>query len=273
MPETDVLQIPSAGWASPELICDAIRKACGDRLSYVQANISSLDQLESVKGKNWRLMSEGQDVLFETELLVLANGIHATEFMQTDWMPVRSARGQLTRLKLQSGVVAPECAFSAGHYISPSLNNDSVYYCGASYHLDDGCTELRESDQNTNWAFAEQCCPGSFQRPQTLDGRTGFRAVSDDRMPVVGPVPDATWFETEYGDLKHGRPVQSYADACYLQGLYVTAAHGSRGMTSCFLAAEIIAAQIETTPLPVDQHMIETISPARFIVRRLKRGA
>ena len=208
MPETDVLQIPSAGWASPKLICDAIRKACGDRISYVQANISSLHQQESVKGKNWQLMSDEQDVLFETELLVLANGIHATGFMQTDWMPVRAARGQLTRLKLQSGAIAPGCAFSAGHYLAPSLNNDSVYYCGASYHLDDNCTELRESDQNTNWAFAEQCCPGVFQRPQTLDGRTGFRAVSDDRMPAVGPVPDATWFETEYGDLKHGRSVQ-----------------------------------------------------------------
>jgi tRNA 5-methylaminomethyl-2-thiouridine biosynthesis bifunctional protein len=273
MPGTDVLQIPSAGWASPKLICDAIQKACGDKLSYVQANISSIHQQESVKGKKWKLMSDEQDVLFETELLVLANGIHATKFMQTDWMPVRSARGQLTRLKLKSDAISPECAFSANHYLAPSLNNDSIYYCGASYDLDDDCAELRESDQNTNWAFAEQCYPGIFQRPTTLDGRTGFRAVSDDRMPIVGPVPDVTWFETEYGDLKHGRPAQNYASASYLQGLYISAAHGSRGMTSCFLAAEIVAAQIEMTPLPVDQSVIEAINPARFIIRRLKRGA
>jgi tRNA 5-methylaminomethyl-2-thiouridine biosynthesis bifunctional protein len=92
-------------------------------------------------------------------------------------------------------------------------------------------------------------------------------------MPIVGPVPDVTWFETEYGDLKHGRPAQNYASASYLQGLYISAAHGSRGMTSCFLAAEIVAAQIEMTPLPVDQSVIEAINPARFIIRRLKPGA
>ncbi len=272
LPDSDVLYIPSAGWASPRLICDAILKFCGDKLRYVQASVSSIRQQESVNTKNWQLVDNEQDVLLETELLVLANGVHAPEFMQTEWLPVRSARGQLTRLQLQSGAMSPECAFSAGHYLAPSLSNDSIYYCGASYDLDDDCTELRESDQNANWAFAERYYPGIFARPQALDGRTGFRAVSEDRMPVIGPVPDVTWFEAEYGDVKHGRPIQGYADARHLQGLYISAAHGSRGMTSCFLAAEIIAAQIESTPLPVDQAIMQAINPARFIIRRLKRG-
>jgi tRNA 5-methylaminomethyl-2-thiouridine biosynthesis bifunctional protein len=269
-PDSSLLMLARAGWASPALICAAMRNACGDSLDYVQADISSLHQ--HADGR-WQLKTDAGDALCETELLVLANGIQVSQYAQTDWMPIASVRGQLTRLKLKAGAVAPSHAYSAEHYLAPSLTNDEIYYCGASYHLNDDCAELRMSDQTSNLELVEQVYPDVFDHPKELSGRVGFRAVSDDRMPVVGPVPDLAWFEAEYADLQHGRPWHGYKAANYLTGLYVSAAHGSRGMTGCFLAAEMIAAQVEGTPLPVEQVIAAAVNPARFVIRRLKHGA
>ena len=271
-PDSSVLWLSQAGWASPAGVCAAMLHACGDSLCFAQATIASIQQETSGQANAWKLLSAEQDVLFESEHVVLANGTHVTGFPQTQWLPVSSARGQLTELVLKNGTRRPEHAYSAEQYLAPALNAEHSYYCGASYHLNDDCVELRAVDQQSNFEFVEQCCPGIFQLADGPAGRVGFRAVSDDRLPIIGPVPDVKWFEQHYSDLQHGRPEKNYASAKHLAGLYVSAAHGSRGITSCFLAGEVIAAQIENTPLPVESAVAAIVNPARFIIRRLKRG-
>lgn len=270
--DSELLFIPSAGWASPEMLCRDIRGACGDALQYHQAEVVSLVQDVRKQGNVWQCLSSSRQLIAESEVLILANGTNAAKFQQTQWMPVRPVRGQLTQLLLKQGVTArvPACSFE--HYLAPSVDADHSYFCGASYHPDDSCEKLRDSDQQDNIEFTEKLFPGMFEVPVQLQGRTGFRAVSEDRIPLVGPVADAAWFEREYHDLSHGRAARYYADANYLPGLYVSAAHGSRGMTSCFISAEVIAAQIEGTPLPLARNIIDLLNPARFIIRRLKRG-
>ncbi|MGB5396622.1 MAG: bifunctional tRNA (5-methylaminomethyl-2-thiouridine)(34)-methyltransferase MnmD/FAD-dependent 5-carboxymethylaminomethyl-2-thiouridine(34) oxidoreductase MnmC [Gammaproteobacteria bacterium] len=270
--DSGLLFMPSAGWASPELLCRDIRDTCGDALQYHQAEVVSLVQDVRKQGNVWQCLSLSRQLIAESEVLILANGTNAAKFQQTQWMPVSSVRGQLTELSLKQGVTAcaPACSFE--HYLAPSVANERRYFCGASYHPDDSCEALRDSDQHDNIEFAEKLFPGMFEVPVQLQGRTGFRAVSEDRMPLVGPIADLAWFEHEYHDLCHGRAGHHYPTANYLPGLYVTAAHGSRGMTSCFISAEVIAAQIEGTPLPLARNIVDLLNPARFIIRRLKRG-
>ena len=270
--DTRLLFVPGAGWASPRQLCQIMHAACGDELQYCQADVSRLQQVEHGDGFTWQCLSATGQGVAEAEVLVLANGINATQFQQTRWLPIRSARGQLTELAVRQEISAPDLACSFEHYLAPFIGKDRSYICGASYHLDDSCEVLREADQLDNVAFAEKIYPGVFEPPLKLQGRTGFRAVSDDRLPLVGPVADIAWFEQEYNDLCHGRPEQGYQRAHYLPGLYASTGHGSRGMTSCFISAEMIAAQIEGTPLPLAQELVDLVNPARFIIRRLKRG-
>ena len=270
--ETDLLFVPSAGWASPRMLCRVMRLVCGEALQYQHAEVSRLSQVCHDGRVKWQCLSSAGDMLAEAEILVLANGVHVNKFPQTAWLPVRTVRGQLTELELKPDVIAPKQACSFEHYLAPSVDKDRSYYCGASYQLDDDCMQLRVSDQQNNYEFAENIYPGMFEVPVKLQGRTGFRAVSDDRMPIVGPVPDVEWFENEYHDLRYGRPAQGYANARYLPGLFMTAAHGSRGMTSCFMSAELLAAQIEGSPNPLEKAVVDALNPARFIIRRLKRG-
>ncbi|HDZ57718.1 MAG TPA: bifunctional tRNA (5-methylaminomethyl-2-thiouridine)(34)-methyltransferase MnmD/FAD-dependent 5-carboxymethylaminomethyl-2-thiouridine(34) oxidoreductase MnmC, partial [Pseudomonas xinjiangensis] len=54
--------------------------------------------------------------------------------------------------------------------------------------------------------------------------------------------------------------------------LYVNAAHGSRGLVSCPLSGELVAAWITGEPLPLPRDLAEAVHPGRFLLRNLIRG-
>ena len=129
-----------------------------------------------------------------------------------------------------------------------------------------------QSSQNENIQNLNSHFPGMFKQPTELTGRVGFRAVSQDRIPIVGLVPDKSWFNEHYSDLHHGKVRKKYELGQYFNGLFVNAAHGSRGLTTSFISAEILLSQIEGSPIPVTTSILNALSPARFLIRNLKRN-
>ncbi|MCB1844299.1 MAG: FAD-dependent oxidoreductase, partial [Halioglobus sp.] len=101
----------------------------------------------------------------------------------------------------------------------------------------------------------------------------GQRCASPDYLPLVGPVPDVAAFITRFAGLR--RNARQYIDqqAPCLPGLYVSTGHGSRGLTSTPLAAEMLASMICNEPLPLERSLSRALSPARFLVRDLVRGS
>ncbi|MGL6481211.1 hypothetical protein ACSZN0_19680, partial [Aeromonas caviae] len=55
-------------------------------------------------------------------------------------------------------------------------------------------------------------------------------------------------------------------------GLYVLGALGSRGLCSAPLCGELVASEICGDPLPLAADLLEALHPARYWVRRLRRG-
>jgi len=80
-----------------------------------------------------------------------------------------------------------------------------------------------------------------------VDHRVGFRCQSTDFLPLAGAVP--------------AQPT----------GLWMSIAHGSRGITGTPLCADLLAAKILEMPAPIDQEMIDALSPARFMLRQSQR--
>jgi tRNA 5-methylaminomethyl-2-thiouridine biosynthesis bifunctional protein len=69
---------------------------------------------------------------------------------------------------------------------------------------------------------------------KVVGGRTSLRATTPSRLPHVGQV---------------------------MEGVYVTVGHGSRGMISAPLAAELIASEICGEPLPVSRALRAALAP------------
>jgi tRNA 5-methylaminomethyl-2-thiouridine biosynthesis bifunctional protein len=55
-------------------------------------------------------------------------------------------------------------------------------------------------------------------------------------------------------------------------GLYGLLGYASHGMTWAPLAAELLAAQLDGEPLPVEASLATALDPARFLLKELRRS-
>ncbi|MCY1398989.1 tRNA 5-methylaminomethyl-2-thiouridine biosynthesis bifunctional protein MnmC [compost metagenome] len=108
--------------------------------------------------------------------------------------------------------------------------------------------------------------------PESLQGRAAFRCTSPDYLPIVGPLADTQAFTQAYAALgKDARQVPD-VECPWLDGLYVNSGHGSRGLITAPLSAELLAAWLDNEPLPLPRSVAEACHPNRFALRRLIRG-
>ena len=102
--------------------------------------------------------------------------------------------------------------------------------------------------------------------------KVGFRSTTPDYLPVVGPVIDKARFLTDFAPLRKNAKHPFTQPPPFLEGLYVTAGHGSRGLITCPLAGELLASIINHEPAPVPVDLIHDLNPSRFLVRDLSRN-
>ena len=57
-----------------------------------------------------------------------------------------------------------------------------------------------------------------------------------------------------------------------MPGLYLNTAHGSRGLSSTPLVAQLLASMICAEPLPMSRVLQRALAPSRFLVRDLGRN-
>ena len=79
-------------------------------------------------------------------------------------------------------------------------------------------------------------------------------------------------FNEKFASLKKDAKQTPQQLATLQEGLYVSTGFGSHGYTTAPLAAEILLAQIEGTPMPIGDKLRQSIAPARFLVRQLIRS-
>jgi tRNA 5-methylaminomethyl-2-thiouridine biosynthesis bifunctional protein len=202
--------------------------------------------------------------------VVIATGAELHNFTQTAELPVIPVRGQVSYLPATASSSTLRCPVCYHGYVLPA--RDGMHVIGASFRVEDATTTVRDEEHGENLHALLAWLPQMFNDAAVPDGRAGVRAVSPDRLPLVGPVADGEYFHRHYGDLQRGRAADTYPAAGYLPGLYVNVGHGARGLTSSLLCAEILAAQLNNEPSPVYTSVQHALHPARFMIRAFKKG-
>lgn len=95
--------------------------------------------------------------------------------------------------------------------------------------------------------------------------RVSRRLGTPDRLPVVGPMPTLERHRqgTNRRDQVRFIPRQP--------GLFVCGGFGTRGLTWSALAAQVIRAWLDGTPMPLEADLLDAIDPARWQVRKHRR--
>jgi len=83
-------------------------------------------------------------------------------------------------------------------------------------------------------------------------------------MPLVGPIADEKIFKKNYQKLALDANYWIEEPCHYLTGLFINAAHGSKGMLTAPICGEIIASYIDNNPIPCSEDLRHALHPNRI---------
>jgi tRNA 5-methylaminomethyl-2-thiouridine biosynthesis bifunctional protein len=265
------LYFPQLGWLPPALTCQQLLEI--NSIPLLQADIHSLSHSES---KNrWSLKDADGLTLLNSESVVIANAFDCKNLAQTEHLPLRKIRGQITQLPCTAESSHLQTVICGEGYFTPAENG--LHSCGATYNKDIFTTEVRDEDHQTNIDQISATDPGlarAVGQPsiQNLTGRANFRCTTADYLPITGALPNVPEMLEDYAILRRDAKTVLATRGSYLPNLYVNCGMGSRGLSYAPLTAEIIAAQIAGETPPLEQALLNAMNPARFLIRDLKRS-
>lgn len=261
---------PASGCLDPQ----AVREAIG-----APVDTADIDALLPVDG-GWRLLDAAGKVVWTGQTILVAAGGWTGMLLNAPWLGIRPSRGQVSWIEgnaLPAGLPAQGIGF--GGYLSPEItlpDGGRGRVLGSSFDAwpdPESDTGWQEWSQDDHEGYAAEFAQAfGLSPPPAQTGWTGLRAMTGDRLPVAGPVPEIEAYRTDYGDLHHGRHWVDYPPARYRNGLYVLSGLGARGYQFAPLMADLTADMIAGTPLPLEKNLVEAVHPARFLIRDMKRA-
>ncbi|OAN23638.1 bifunctional tRNA (5-methylaminomethyl-2-thiouridine)(34)-methyltransferase MnmD/FAD-dependent 5-carboxymethylaminomethyl-2-thiouridine(34) oxidoreductase MnmC [Pseudomonas oryzihabitans] len=257
------LFFPEGGWVHPPALCQHWLAHPNIEL-VTHTEVTALQQTEH----GWQVSTRGATL--EATVVVVASAAQARTLLPD--LPLKAIRGQLSALP-ETPASQPLATVVCGEgYLAPA--REGRHCLGASFVFDRDDTEPSQAEHQSNLQLLAELSPelAADYQAEALDGRVAFRCTSPDYLPLVGPVVDQDRFAQHYQALAYdARQVPEQA-APWRTGLYVNLAHGSRGLVTTPLAAELLAAWLEDEPLPVARRVADACHPSRFPLRRLIRG-
>ena len=262
---------PEGGWVHPPALC---QWQAAHPLIQLLTHHDALE-LRKVEGR-WQAW-DGERLLADAPVVVLAGAAEIQRFPESAELPLKRIRGQITRLAQTPQSRALSTVVCAEGYVAPARLGEHTL--GASFDFKSDDLTPTTAEHLGNLAMLEEISHDLVERlqadklaPESLQGRAAFRCTSPDYLPIVGPLADTQAFTQAYAAL--GKDARQVPDVgCpWLDGLYINSGHGSRGLITAPLSAELLAAWLDNEPLPLPRSVAEACHPNRFALRRLIRG-
>lgn len=274
------LALPSGGWllkqggwlAPPDLVKWLLNEAGPACHGLWRAEVRALRR--SAQG-GWQALGLDGLPLAEAPTLVLATAQRTQELLASlpaqdavHLPPLSAVRGQVSVLPASSGMCMPRLPVAGQGYVIPL--QDGRLLCGATTQHHDPDAQVRHSDHAHNLAQAHRLGALPAEPPVgdcAPEGRVAWRAITPDRLPLVGALP---WSADRLSKVPHLRreQVRMLPRARDAQGgLFLLSGLGSRGITWSVLAGELLAHWVCGTPCPVEAELRDALDPARFLAR------
>ena len=109
------------------------------------------------------------------------------------------------------------------------------------------------------------------QNIRIIGSKVGYRSYSGDRFALIGRLYDEDFYKDSYKSLLWTKG-KSNPYPKYVPNVYASTAHGSRGLCTAVLGAELICDLIFDRPLCIEKSLFDELHLARFLVRKLKKG-
>ncbi len=238
------LWFPAGGWIVPAVLCANLV----NEIHITQRLGHEVEKLEKME-TGWRVGGKDkQGFTWEAEAdVVLVCCAHSAKKLHPFAnFPLRPVRGQITAVPQTADSKVLHSIVCGDGYCAPAV--DGVHIAGATHAFDDESTQVRETDHAENLANLADYAPALHKamsgpihlkvegdkEPSQLTGRASIRCSAPGSIPMVGKVQE---------------------------GLYCCLAHGTRGLITAGLSAEVLAAQICGQFPPLPSSIIEALAP------------
>ena len=262
------LYFPDGGFVETAKLCSFYLDTNGITKNY-SAPVQSINYSNGM----WTLYSPTKNVISQVKAVIIANSHCLTQFNQTEYLPVSINHGysnwfnksqkqdELSQVICGEKTIFPSLSNgNKGHLVSATYENTLTEYL-----------KLKAIEKNltgANRAFTNNL----FLLNQVKGNEAGTRCGTPDRVPYIGQVPNLSNAKKELAHLKRNAKADfSITDNHFWPNLYITAGHGSNGLSTSTFGAEILASFINQEPIPASKRHLNLICPSRVIVKDLKK--
>ena len=264
---------PQLGWINPPAVCQSLS-------NHPLINIQTAEVEEIIhKNSHWQALDENGALISTAPTMVIACGFDSSRFNQTNHLPLKKVRGQITSLPSTTQSEELQTILCGEGYIAPAVSG--THTLGATYNFDEDSTEVRTKDHHVNLEQLTKTDQGMANAfcdtptdllAKTLSGRAAFRCTIPDYLPIAGPVPKLEAYLENYQLLRKNARSHIPIPGDNWPNLYLNIGHGSRGLTYAPMCAELIASEICDEVPPLELNLRQAVHPGRFIIRDLKRN-
>ncbi len=251
------LYFPNAGWISPQAFCRTLLQHTNITV-LTQACVAQLtkQQLE------WQIHTQ-QGQTLSADAVVIANANEALQLAPAAHLPISAVRGQMTTVSANPQSASLKTVLCTEGYLTPAIQGS--HCVGATFDNQDTSLDIREADNLSNIDMLAHMSPQLVGlKHQPLQGRAALRCATPDYLPLVGQLLNATALTAS--PPKHKTSAQ---DLPWHSGLYVNVGHGTKGLTTAPLCAELLASRLVGDPLPVALSLAHAIDANRFLLKTL----
>jgi tRNA 5-methylaminomethyl-2-thiouridine biosynthesis bifunctional protein len=250
--KTGGLYFPQAGWVKPQALCEEL---CSHALITKITSTSALTIIKNESG--WKV----NDALL-ADIVVICNANDVQQFAQYRSAKITPVRGQVNFFAENAQSKKIKAIICSDHYLSPAVAGWHVI--GTSYAPNDLNPNINESDTRENLNALRKMTPeiAKSLAINTIKSRVAWRSQTLDYLPLAGQIVDENLLRK-----KPPRYNANPADLPWLDGLYVNAGHGSKGMITALICGELIASLATNSDLPIEPKLASKLNPSRFLLR------
>ncbi len=193
-------------------------------------------KLCTVYAQNISFKKEKGDI--SSSSAVLANAAGVLDYIPS--LPVHTVRGQITFVKATDQSANVKTNLCYGGYMSAPFNG--LHTVGSTFQKWLETTEAIDEDDQSNLSnLADNTSLYGFE---ITGHRAALRTASTDRFPIIGD----------------------------MDGMLVTAAHGSHGIASTLMGAHVLADYLRGGPFCLGKSTLNVLSPQRFEMREIRKS-
>lgn len=255
--KTGGLLLPQAGWIKPKAFCNALVNTLNITKNFYTCIISIQEN-----ASQWQVNDENS--AFIADIVVLCNANQVQQLSLCKSVYSTPVRGQINFFAPTTASQHIKTIICSTQYLSPAV--DGLHSIGATYAPHNLNPDSETADTLENMRALQKISPEIFDsiQPYHAQGRVAWRSQTLDYLPLAGQMLDEKTLRA-----KPPRYNANPADLPWLDGLYVNAGHGSKGMITAPICAELIANIASNSVLNLDKNLASKLNPSRFLLKEL----